>query len=362
MATTAALSRATTPLSSSLFQGQKLRSSSSSVLGAAVPLPALNRKNVAKVPRARCQVGAEGNSQVAGSRRHLLLGASAAAAAAAVLPQIVVPESAQAANLTERIQRGEYLVKLRTKLKQFVKSDPKVINDILALALHDAGTYDKASDTGGANGSIVLDEELNRPENQKLKPIVAKLKKVKEEFDADAGEQGPVGWADLIYVAGEAALQTQFLFSAIETAGGDEKKGAQLAVAFGSAGQWGFFDKKLGRKDATEPSPAGRIPGPDAPLSAWADTFQRAGLTPKYVVALSLGLGPDQAATEAELAKDSRLARAVKDYQKSRQTVSQTDYQVDAIVNFTKLSILGQEKLINYEKYAKKTRPINLRF
>lgn len=58
------------------------------------------------------------------------------------------------------------------------------------------------SNTGGANGSIVLEEELNRPENQKLKPIVAKLKKVKEEFDADAGEQGPVGWADLIYVAG----------------------------------------------------------------------------------------------------------------------------------------------------------------
>jgi hypothetical protein len=60
----------------------------------------------------------------------------------------------------------------------------------------------QATDTGGANGSIVLPEELNRPENQKLKGIVGKLRKVKEEFDAGAGEQGPIGWADLIYVAG----------------------------------------------------------------------------------------------------------------------------------------------------------------
>jgi hypothetical protein len=36
--------------------------------------------------------------------------------------------------------------------------------------------------------------------------------------------------------------------------------------------------------------------------------------------------------------------------------------QVDAIVTFTKLSILGQEKLINYEAYTKKTPPIKLRF
>jgi L-ascorbate peroxidase len=296
----------------------------------------------------------------------LLLSASAAAAAAAALPQFASPEAAQAANLNERIQRGDYLVKLRTKLKTFIKSelqsDPKVINDIIALALHDALTYDKATDTGGANGSIVLPEELNRPENQKLKGIVGKLRKVKEEFDAGAGEQGPIGWADLIYVAGEAAFQTQFLLSAIQTAGGNEQKGAQLATAFGSAGQWGFFDKKLGRKDATEPDPAGRIPGPDAPLSAWADAFKRAGLTPKYVACLSLGLGPDQDASEAELSKDDSLAKAVRAYRKSRDTVSQTDYQVDAIVTFTKLSILGQEKLINYEAYTKKTPPIKLRF
>lgn len=69
----------------------------------------------------------------------------------------------------------------------------------------------QATDTGGANGSIVLPEELNRPENQKLKGIVAKLRKVKEEFDADAGEQGPIGWADLIYVAG-ASKEWKYVF------------------------------------------------------------------------------------------------------------------------------------------------------
>jgi len=105
---------------------------------------------------------------------------------------------------------------------------------------------------------------------------------------------------------------------------------------------------------------------------------------------LSAFLGPDQSATETLLASDPEVAPWVQKYQRSRETVSQTDYevrssmialsldrnevpeallfglkntccflwflyfffsfQVDLITTFTKLSTLGQQ--INYEAYT----------
>ena len=46
------------------------------------------------------------------------------------------------------------------------------------------------------------------------------------------------------------------------------------------------------------------------------------------VAVLSAFLGPDQLATEAKLATDPEFAPWVEKYQRSRQTVSQTDYEV----------------------------------
>jgi len=46
------------------------------------------------------------------------------------------------------------------------------------------------------------------------------------------------------------------------------------------------------------------------------------------IAVLSAFLGPDQAATEAKLAADPDFAPWVKKYQNSRETVSQTDYEV----------------------------------
>lgn len=47
---------------------------------------------------------------------------------------------------------------------------------------------------------------------------------------------------------------------------------------------------------------------------------------------LSAFLGPDQAATEALLATDKDVAPWVDKYQRSRETVSQTDYEVSIFV------------------------------
>lgn len=43
---------------------------------------------------------------------------------------------------------------------------------------------------------------------------------------------------------------------------------------------------------------------------------------------MSAFLGPDQAATEEALASDPEVTKWVQKYQRSRETVSQTDYEV----------------------------------
>lgn len=47
---------------------------------------------------------------------------------------------------------------------------------------------------------------------------------------------------------------------------------------------------------------------------------------------MSAFLGPDQVATEALLATDPDVAPWVQKYQRSRETVSQTDYEVSYLI------------------------------
>lgn len=49
---------------------------------------------------------------------------------------------------------------------------------------------------------------------------------------------------------------------------------------------------------------------------------------------MSAFLGPDQAATEELLASDPQVAPWVQKYQRSRETVSQTDYEVCFLLRF----------------------------
>lgn len=48
----------------------------------------------------------------------------------------------------------------------------------------------------------------------------------------------------------------------------------------------------------------------------------------RQLAVMSVFLGPDQAATEALLATDKDVSPWVQKYQRSRETVSQTDYEV----------------------------------
>ncbi|GBG63840.1 hypothetical protein CBR_g39625 [Chara braunii] len=310
---------------------------------------------------ARCEA-AQGDTQDASTtgRRGTLVGLSALAAAASVWspPLFVgVDASASAADLTQRIQRDEYRGGLQTKLVNLVDNNPDLVSDLMRLALNDALSFDKASKTGGANGSIRFSDELARPENAGLEKAVAALGTLKEAFDAGK-KGGPVAWADLIQFAGKAAVRQMFLNAAIAKAGGDVSKGKQLNQAFGSSAQWGQFNKAFGRTDATEADPANRVPAPDSSPAEWKEKFAAVGLKPRQVAVMSAFLGPDQEATEKKLMEDPEIAPWVKKYQRSRETVSQTDYEVDLITTLTKICVLGQS--INYEAYTFKI-PVKLR-
>ena len=122
----------------------------------------------------------------------------------------------------------------------------------LRLAYHDAITYDPATRTGGANGSVRLTEELTREENRGLAVGVEMLGPVKALFPQ-------VSWADLMALAGAAAV--------FRTGGPD-------------------IDVPLGRKDTDTPAPPGRILDKDLPIDELKLRFRALGFTPRDMVAL----------------------------------------------------------------------------
>lgn len=63
---------------------------------------------------------------------------------------------------------------------------------------------------------------------------------------------------------------------------------------------------------------------------------------------MSAFLGPDQAATEALLATDPEVLPWVQKYQRSRETVSETDYEVSVSTKLKPLSYLYIAFLYSY--------------
>ncbi|KAG0626850.1 hypothetical protein M758_2G156400 [Ceratodon purpureus] len=300
----------------------------------------------------RCQ--ASEKDDVIVTRRDVFVGLAASAVAAGVWTSFPGSQEAQAADLIQRQQRGIFLTSLKNKLREEIAANPEIIPDLLRLALNDALTYDKESKTGGANGSVRA--ELSRPENEGLEKAINFLEIIKNSTDdAAVTKGGPISWADLIHIAAQSAVKRTFIQSAVRKCGGDQKKGEQLYTAYGSTGQWSQFDKLLGRAGASEADPEGRVPvWGTASTTEIKERFAKLGIKPRQIAVLSAFLGPDQAATEAKLAADPEFAPWVKKYIDSRETISQTDYEVDLITAFTKLSVLGQT--INYEAYSFKPK------
>ncbi|KAM7516853.1 hypothetical protein LguiA_006436 [Lonicera macranthoides] len=259
-------------------------------------------------------------------------------------------EAASAADLIQRRQRSDFQTNIKSTLYTLIKANQDLIPSILTLALNDIMTYDKATKTGGPNGSIHFSSEISRPENKGLSSALNLVEEAKKEIDSYS-KAGPISYADLIQFAAQSALKSTFLASAIRKCGGNEEKGNLLYTAYGSNGQWGLFDRQFGRSDTQEPDPAGRVPQWEkASVQEMKDKLSAIGLGPRQLAVMSAFLGPDQAATEALLAADKDVFPWVEKYQRSRETVSETDYQVDLITTLTKIASLGQD--INYEAYT----------
>ncbi|XP_059453718.1 thylakoid lumenal 29 kDa protein, chloroplastic [Corylus avellana] len=267
-------------------------------------------------------------------------------------------EKASAADLIQLRQRSEFLSRVRGTLSTAIKGSPDLIPPILTLALNDIMTYDKATKSGGPNASIRFSSELSRPENKGLSAALNLLEEAKKEIDSYS-KGGPISYADLIQFAAQGAVKATFLASAIRKCGGNVEKGNLVYTAYGSSGQWALFDKQLGRADTQEPDPEGRVPQwQKVSVKEIKDKFSAIGFGPRQVAVMSAFMGPDQAATEAFLATDPDVSPWVQKYQRSRETVSQTDYEVDLITLLTKLGCLGQK--INYEAYSYPVKKVDL--
>lgn len=222
----------------------------------------------------------------------------------------------------------------------------------MGLVFNDAGTYDIATGTGGMDGSIVLDEELNRPENKALKPMVQKLAGAKKAIDEKsiAAEQGPISWADLLVLA--AKLTTQMSWRSIKDAESKDPAGAEIiSTVYGT--NWSV---QLGRTDSGVPAPAGRLPQPDASATEVQSYLSSLGnknpgesgpFTPKppfwerYGFLVWTASQPDPAKAEEKLATIPEYAVWKKEYDRSRRTVTRNDYEIDFVNKFTQLTDLG---------------------
>jgi L-ascorbate peroxidase len=126
----------------------------------------------------------------------------------------------------------------------------------LRLAFHDAGTYDVKTHSGGAHGAIHLVAEAARRENAGWSGVCLDLlTQAKRDFPS-------VSWADLVAVAGAVAVE--------------ECGGPRIQVG-------------LGRVDADEPAPEHRLPTTDEGAMRLKAHFERMGMGPRELVALSGG-------------------------------------------------------------------------
>ncbi|XP_020217105.1 L-ascorbate peroxidase 3 [Cajanus cajan] len=152
---------------------------------------------------------------------------------------------------------GEYLKefeKARRDLRALI-SNRNCAPLMLRLAWHDAGTYDAKTKTGGPNGSIRTEEELNHAANKGLRTAVEFCEEVKAKHPK-------VSYADIYQLAGVVA---------VEVTGGPT------------------IDFLPGRKDSLESPAEGRLPDAKQGASHLREIFYRMGLGDRDIVALSGG-------------------------------------------------------------------------
>eukprot|EP00210_Caulerpa_lentillifera_P005376 g5138.t1 len=248
-----------------------------------------------------------------------------------------------------QIQGQRQAVRDRAEKKLFETLTPEDAPYAMRLVFNDAGTYDYTTRTGGLDGSIVLDEELNRSENSMLKPLVSKYKEIKQEVDSEnaADGQGPISWADLIVLGARVAVRKEWVKQR-RTKVASDQDAVFVSQAFGAP-----WPVKIGRLDSGVPGPAGKIPQLDASVDEIKTYLLQLGAKPEGGFAykppfyerpgfvMYTAAQADPLAAEEYLATDPGFAVWKKEYDKSKKTITRTNYEVDFITYFDRLTSLG---------------------
>lgn len=248
-------------------------------------------------------------------------------------------------------QRTEVATRVKALLVDTLTKDDA--SKAMRLLFNDAATYDVATKTGGIDGSVVLSaEEASRPENDGLGDLVDRLSAVKATVDGELAAKGagPLSWADLLVLAAKTAVQKEWFALKVKRVG-DKESADTVAKAFGSA-----WDVKLGRVDTATPAPAGRALSQNASTEEMRQFMLKLGAKPgdggpfapkppfweRPAFVIYPAITDDPAATEARLAANNpTFAEFKKKYDQSRSTITRTDYEVDFVNYFTKLTSLG---------------------
>eukprot|EP00208_Stichococcus_sp_RCC1054_P005852 CAMPEP_0206144858 /NCGR_PEP_ID=MMETSP1473-20131121/25656_1 /ASSEMBLY_ACC=CAM_ASM_001109 /TAXON_ID=1461547 /ORGANISM="Stichococcus sp, Strain RCC1054" /LENGTH=349 /DNA_ID=CAMNT_0053540851 /DNA_START=116 /DNA_END=1165 /DNA_ORIENTATION=- len=284
-------------------------------------------------------------------RRSILL------AGAALLAAPMLTEAASAGTITvdnlsgfqKADQRSAFQKRVAAELKKVITKDDAALATLAII--NDAGTYNFADGSGGFNGSLRL--ELDRPENQVLKPYFDKLAAAKKPIDEKNDKQGlpPISWADLEVAAVKLANRQLWLDIKTQRAS-IAAGGSTIAENFGSP-----WDIVLGRKDSDTPDAEGRVlkAGASAEeVKAWFQSLAApAGGGPfggksKFWPRVSYVLW-DAAHPEADeqLGADPEFATWKKKYDRSKGTVTRTEYEVDFAEFTDRLTNLGTTPLAN---------------
>ncbi|PNH10155.1 Thylakoid lumenal protein, chloroplastic, partial [Tetrabaena socialis] len=150
-------------------------------------------------------------------------------------------------------------------------------------------------------------------------------------------------------------VSTQKAWYSVKVSRATIKSGGETIAgpAFGAS-----WPVRLGRVDAAEAAPGGRVPLPTAPVAEIKAYMAALGTKPgtdttsffapkptfweRPAFVLWTGAADEPAAEEARfLAEDPAFKGYKENYDRSRKTVTRTDYEVDFIDYFTTLASLG---------------------
>ncbi|PNW83243.1 hypothetical protein CHLRE_05g233900v5 [Chlamydomonas reinhardtii] len=276
----------------------------------------------------------------------LVLGAQPASAAPLPVTQMPVE---QLGLLQKQAQLKEFRTRAEAAIKEVVTTEDGPL--CVRLVLNDAADWDPVTKTGGVNGSIVTPEALARPENAGLEVVVAKLAKAKAKIDAAGAEDGagPISWADLIVLA--AKVTTQSGWSATKVSRAQIASGGEVIAGPAFSAAWPV---RLGRVDSPAAA-AVKVPTYDSPVAeikAFAATLgAKPGASSGFLAAkppiwerpafvLWTAGAANPAVEEARwVSEDPATFKSVKEmYDRSRRTVTRTDYEVDFVDYFTLLT------------------------